>query len=66
MANSKWILCHNGKDIFHDVFFTEGEQIATGQPNMEEFATREELIARVKEINPDYNLEIEQQNGYTE
>lgn len=59
MSNSKWILCHNGKDIFHYVLLGEGEQIATGQPNMEEFITKEELIARVTEINPDYNLEIE-------
>lgn len=31
----------------------------TGQPNVEMFDTKEELIARVAEINPEYQLEIE-------
>jgi len=56
---TKWILCHNGKDIFHYVFFTEGQSMETGQPNVEMFDTKEELIARVAEINPEYQLEIE-------
>jgi hypothetical protein len=60
MKNSKWILCHNGKDIFHCIFFTEGWQISTGQPYIEEFVTKEELLNRVREINPDYESEIEE------
>jgi hypothetical protein len=54
----KWILCHNNADIFHPSLIKVGGNLSSGQPNLEKFDTKEELIARVKELNPEYKLNI--------
>ena len=54
----KWVLCHNGSDVCHVVHLKIGGNLSTGQPNLEKFDTKEELVARVKELNPEYKLNI--------
>jgi hypothetical protein len=47
----KWILCHNGKDIFHIVNLKKHQNLETGQPFIEEFENEEQLNIRVSEMN---------------
>jgi hypothetical protein len=50
----KWVLCHNGADIIHLVYLKIGGNLSSGQPNMELFDTKEQAIARAKELNPSF------------
>ena len=45
-----WFIAHNGAGIVHHGLITEGQEVATGQPNLELFATAEEWKARLKEL----------------
>jgi hypothetical protein len=53
-TEEKWVLCHNNNDIFHASLIKVGGNLSSGQPNLEKFDTKDELIARIKAINPDY------------
>lgn len=50
----KWVLCHNGLDIFHIGHIKIGGNLSSGQPIMELFDTQEQAVNRVKEIKPDF------------
>jgi len=62
-TEEKWVLCHNGFDIFHVSLIKIGGNLSSGQPNLEKFDTKEQLVARVKELNPGYKLNIKKING---
>ena len=50
----KWVVCHNGLDIFHIVHIKIGGILFSGQPIMELFDTEEQAVVKVKEIKPDF------------
>lgn len=50
----KWVVCHNGSDIFHIVNIKIGGNLSSGQPIMELFDTEEQAVGRVKEMKPDF------------
>jgi len=52
----KWVLCHNGSDVFHIIHLTVGASLSSGQPILEKFNTEEQAIAKVKQLNPSYKL----------
>ena len=54
----KWVLCHNGSSVFHATKIGIGSNLSSGQPNLEKFDTKEQVEARVKELNPEYKLNI--------
>ncbi len=53
-TQEKWVLCHNDNDVFHIVHINVGGNLSSGQPKMEQFDTKQELIDRIKIINPNY------------
>lgn len=50
----KWVVCHNGVDIFHVVNVKIGGNLSSGQPIMETFDTEKQAVSRVTEMKPDF------------
>ena len=48
-ANPIWYVCH-GPDVVHFVETTTASVVTTGQPNFEQFDTKEEALARAIEL----------------
>lgn len=49
-TKNMWVLCHNGKDIFHIAELQIGQNLETGQPYMECFDTEEQLQAQIQNL----------------
>lgn len=50
-----YFLAHNATDIFHYGELLEGQEISTGQPNLEYFDTLEELKQRLLTFGVEYS-----------
>jgi hypothetical protein len=50
----KWVVCHNGVDVFHLSNLKVGGNLSSGQPQMEQFDTEEQAVNFIKGIKPDY------------
>jgi hypothetical protein len=50
-----YFLAHNATDVFHYGELLEGQEITTGQPNLEYFETLEELKERLLVFGVVYN-----------
>jgi hypothetical protein len=48
-----YVICHNGSDIIHPVVVEPGTNLATGQPEFEEFSDEEAWKERLQELNYD-------------
>jgi hypothetical protein len=55
-----WVLCHNSIDIFHIIKLEPNGSIESGQPELEQFDTEEELEQRLTVLtgNPNYYSEL--------
>lgn len=45
-----WFIAHNGSDVFHHGKAIAGQEVSTGQPILETFATEQEFSARCAEL----------------
>jgi len=59
-SKETWVLCHNSVDVFHIFHLQVGEGVETGQPDLEQFDTEEELEQRLTVLtgNPNYYSEF--------
>lgn len=48
-----YVICHNGADVIHPVQVEPGTVLATGQPEVEEFADKAAWTARLEELGFD-------------
>lgn len=49
----RYFLAHNGEDIFCPGELENGAEVVTGQPFLEYFDTKEELVSRLEYYNRD-------------
>lgn len=47
---TKWVVAHNNNDVFHIVKVDPKNCLLTGQPFMEVFDTKEELLAQFPQL----------------
>lgn len=45
-----WAIAHNFTDVFHPMKVEVGQTLTTGQPELEEFGSEEEMLTRLEEI----------------
>jgi hypothetical protein len=57
-STTKWVVAHNGSDIFHISETHPQNCFATGQPFMEVFDSKEELLSSFPHLSGKF-LEIE-------
>jgi len=51
----KWVVCHNGKDVYHILEYKANMTISTGQPKMDKYDTEEEmLVALPDKVREEY------------
>jgi hypothetical protein len=65
ITKETWVLCHNGTDIFHVSKLEIGNKLETGQEFAEQFDTKEELEARINELNPQWLVNYKKQKELT-
>ncbi len=46
----QYVLCHNGKDVYHFIVVDPSNTCTTGQPFMETFENKELLLARMQTL----------------
>lgn len=52
-TETTYVICHNGSDVIHPAKVEPGTNLATGQPQYEEFADEESWKARLTELGYD-------------
>lgn len=48
-SGHKHFVCHNGVDIYHCIIIQEGQQVESGQPYIDEYATCTEMLNALPE-----------------
>jgi hypothetical protein len=58
-TSTKYVVAHNGADVFHIVKLEVGQELSSGQPYVEAFDTEEELSLKLADLsgNPNYYAE---------
>jgi hypothetical protein len=52
-TETTYVICHNGADVIHPVKVEPGTNLATGQPEVEEFTDEAAWTARLTELGYD-------------
>ena len=52
-TETTYVICHNGKDVIHPVKVEPGTNLASGQPEIEEFTDEAAWTARLTELGYD-------------
>ncbi len=52
-TETTYVICHNGSDVIHPVKVEPGTNLASGQPEVEEFADEAAWTARLTELGYD-------------
>ena len=53
---AKWIVAHNGVDIYHPVILESHQTLGSGQPYLEIFNTAEEAITAFPQVSAAFTL----------
>lgn len=52
-TETTYVICHNGSDVIHPVKVEPGTNLASGQPEIEEFTDEAAWTARLTELGYD-------------
>lgn len=58
-TSTKYVVAHNGVDVFHIVKLEVGQELSSGQPYVDAFDTEEELSSKLADLSGNSNYYAE-------
>lgn len=62
-TKTKYVIAHNGKDVFHFTKVEVGQEMGTGQPYVEVFDTEKEAGERLNELSGEKRYPFDLEKG---